>query len=291
MAGPIYLVATDLDGTLLDHDSYSCEPARPMLDQLEMLRIPVVFVSSKTRSEILALRRELDNEHPFIVENGAAALIPAGYFTRMPAGCVERDGYWVRDFAPPRSTWTSLLDALRTRFPGAFQDFSTAGIDGIVAMTGLSPQAAALANEREYSEPVQWRGTDRDLAAFLAAVDAEGGRALRGGRFISIAGDADKGRAWCWLREVYALAAGGAQIYDLGLGDGQNDIPLLEVTRTAAPIPAQGRPLPVLERDGGVLVAKGLYGPEAWAYSTREWLRELYGSALGGGAPTDAPPA
>jgi mannosyl-3-phosphoglycerate phosphatase len=283
--GPIYLVATDLDGTLLDHDSYSCAPARPMLEQLEMLRIPVVFVSSKTRSEILALRRELDNEHPFIVENGAAALIPAGYFTHRPDGCVERDGYWVRDFAPPRSSWTSLLDALRTRFPDAFQDFSTAGVEGIVAMTGLSAQAAARANEREYSEPVQWRGTDAGLDAFLAAVREGGARALRGGRFISIAGDADKGRAWLWLREAYALAAGGAQIYDLGLGDGQNDVPLLEVTRTAAPIPAKGRPLPALERDEGVLLAPGMYGPEAWAHSTREWLRGLYGKALGGDGP------
>lgn len=291
MAGPMYLVATDLDGSLLDHDSYSCAPARPMLEQLEALRIPVVFASSKTRQEILALRAELENEHPFIVENGAAVLIPAGYFTRMPDGCVERRGYWVREFAPSRAAWRPLLADLRVRFPDAFQDFFTAGVDGIVAMTGLSPQAAALANEREYSEPVQWRGTDRELDAFLAALERGGARASRGGRFISIAGDADKGRAWCWLREVYALEAGGAQIYDLGLGDGQNDVPLLEVTRTAAPIPAQGRPLPVLERDGGVLVAEGLYGPEAWACSTREWLRGLYGSALGGDAPTDVPPA
>ena len=291
MAGPMYLVATDLDGSLLDHDSYSCGPARPMLEQLEMLRIPVVFVSSKTRNEIVALRGELDNEHPFIVENGAAVLIPAGYFAGMPDGCVERDGYWVRDFAPPRSAWRALLDDLRLRFPDAFQDFFTAGIDGIVAMTGLSRQAAALANEREYSEPVQWRGADRDLDAFLAAVEDGGARASRGGRFISIGGDADKGRAWCWLREAYALAAGGAQIYDLGLGDGQNDVPLLEVTRTAALIPAHGRPLPALERSGGVLRAEGLYGPEAWAHSTREWLRGLYGSVQDGYTPASGPPA
>lgn len=291
LASPVYLVVTDLDGSLLDHDTYSCGPALPMLEQLEALRIPVVFASSKTRAEILALRAGLGNEHPFIVENGAAALIPARYFTRMPEGCVERNGYWVRDFAPPRAAWTALLDSLRGRWPGAFQDFSTAGVEEVMAMTGLSRDAAVLANEREYSEPVQWRGTDRDLDAWLVAVKEGGAQASRGGRFISIAGDADKGRAWCWLREVYALAAGGAQIYDLGLGDGQNDVPLLEVTRTAAPIPARGRPLPALERNAGVLVADGLYGPEAWAHSTREWLRELYGSARDGKAPVGSPPA
>lgn len=285
MAGPVYLVVTDLDGSLLDHDSYGCEPARPVLEQLDMLRIPVVFASSKTRAEIVALREELGNEHPFIVENGAAALIPTGYFAHMPEGCIERGGFWIREFAPSRSTWTSLLDKLRERFPGAFQDFSTAGISEIVTMTGLSPDKAALANEREYSEPVQWRGTKPDLEAFLVAVERGGARALRGGRFVSIAGDADKGRAWCWLRETYALAAGGARIYDLALGDGSNDVPLLEVSHTAALIPAKKRPLPMLGRRDGVLVAKGLFGPEAWSSSTREWLRGLYSQPLANAEP------
>jgi mannosyl-3-phosphoglycerate phosphatase family protein len=275
MSNAVLLVVTDLDGSLLDHDDYNCEAARPVLDLLEELRIPVVFASSKTRAEVLALRDELNNGHPFIVENGAAVLIPRGYFARVPEGVHEHAGYLRREFAPRRDHWTASLDALRQRFPGRFQDFATAGVEGIAVMTGLPPAGAALANEREYSEPVQWRGSDEELAVFQAELAAAGARTLRGGRFISVAGDCDKGQAWSWLREQYALAAGGEPIYDLALGDGQNDVPMLEVTQRAVLIPAPGRPLPELARSSGVLTPSG-FGPEAWAEAVRDWLRDLY---------------
>ena len=36
------LVFTDMDGTLLDHDSYSFEPAVPMLQALDRAAVPVI---------------------------------------------------------------------------------------------------------------------------------------------------------------------------------------------------------------------------------------------------------
>ncbi|MEE4277613.1 MAG: HAD-IIB family hydrolase [Halieaceae bacterium] len=278
MANAIYLVVTDLDGSLLDHHDYTWEAARPALQLLEELRIPVVFASSKTRPEILELRSELGNEHPFIVENGAAAYIPDGYFVDTPRGCERHGAFWRRAFAPPRQRWGALLDEQRARHPGAFQDFATADADEIVAMTGLPPEKAALANEREFSEPVQWRGSEAQLRSFLAAVRDAGARALRGGRFLSIAGDCDKGEAWRWLRDQYVLAAGGASLYDLSLGDGNNDVPMLELTHRAALIAAPGRAAPDLCRVEGVIRSEAL-GPAGWAEAVRQWLGELYAGA------------
>ena len=275
MSNPVYLVATDLDGSLLDHHDYNCDAARPMLQLLEELRIPVVFASSKTREEVLALRAELGNEHPFIVENGAAVLIPEGYFLKAPAEAVARDGFLVREFAPSRAHWTAPLEQLRKQMPDSFTDFATAGVEGIARMTGLNLEQAAMANDREYSEPVQWRGSDEELALFLATLKDAGARVLKGGRFYSVAGDCDKGQALRWLREQYALAAGAATVYDLAIGDGANDVPMLEIAHRALQIPAPDRPLPVLTRTDGVIVGEGM-GPEAWAWGVREWLRGLY---------------
>ncbi len=42
------LVFTDLDGTLLNHDDYSWEAARPALEELQRQSIPLILVSSKT---------------------------------------------------------------------------------------------------------------------------------------------------------------------------------------------------------------------------------------------------
>ncbi len=275
MPTPVYLVVTDLDGSLLDHHTYSYEAARPALELLEQLRVPVVLASSKTRAEMQALREELENEHPMIVENGAAVLVPDRYFPVPPEDCFAREGYWVKEFAPARDAWMPLLENLHQQFPDQFMDFATAGVDEIARMTGLSREQAALANEREYSEPIQWRGSDAGRADFLQALADGGGRALQGGRFISLAGDCDKGQAWAWLRQCYALAAGGAPVYDLALGDGHNDVPMLEIAHRAVVIPAPDRAPPEVRRDEGVVSVDGL-GPEAWAAGVREWLRELY---------------
>src|SRR6185295_12866478 len=74
------VVVTDLDGTLLDQDTYDWEPARSALERLRALGIPLVFCTTKTRAEVEHWRTITGNAHPFIVENGGAMYIPLGYF-------------------------------------------------------------------------------------------------------------------------------------------------------------------------------------------------------------------
>lgn len=49
MTSPILF--TDLDGTLLDHESYEWKEAKPALDLCKERRVPIILVSSKTRAE------------------------------------------------------------------------------------------------------------------------------------------------------------------------------------------------------------------------------------------------
>ena len=46
------LVITDLDGTLLDGETYDVRPAQPGLDALRERRVSLVLCSSKTRAEM-----------------------------------------------------------------------------------------------------------------------------------------------------------------------------------------------------------------------------------------------
>ena len=69
------IVFSDLDGTLLDHETYSFEPARPALDRLKREGHVLVLASSKTAAEIAPLRDAMGFSHcPAIVENGAGIL-------------------------------------------------------------------------------------------------------------------------------------------------------------------------------------------------------------------------
>ena len=63
---------TDLDGTLLGHDDFSCGAIREDLLGLIRQDIKVVLNSSKTKAEIDLFCESLGVRLPFICENGAA---------------------------------------------------------------------------------------------------------------------------------------------------------------------------------------------------------------------------
>lgn len=270
----LILVFTDLDGSLLDHHDYSYRDALPLLRQLESRAIPVIPISSKTRAEIESLREALGNTHPFVVENGAAVFIPRGYFPEQPEATVCRDDYWVREFSPGRAHWLELLESLREEFSGEYDYFYRAGTEGIARMTGLPPERAAEANLREYSEPVQWLGEPERRRLFIAALAHSGATVLQGGRFLSVAGATDKGRALQWLRSIYRQYRPGQPCHDLAVGDSPNDCAMLEAAETALLIRSSAHDFPRLQRREGVIHSKWV-GPAGWAEGVTRWLDDL----------------
>jgi mannosyl-3-phosphoglycerate phosphatase family protein len=268
---PRLLVFTDLDGSLLDHHSYRWDAAADALRQLREAEIPLILASSKTRAEMLPLQSALGLRHPIIVENGAAIVVPSGTFREpLPEALPCGDGQEVR-FAPPRDRWLALLNALAAEFTGEFAGFERLGIDGIVAATGLDADAAALAAKREFSEPVQWLGTPERRAQFVDALEAAGARVQQGGRFLTVAGDCDKGQALRYLRSAYRYDAPGRPLHDLAIGDSGNDVPMLEAAETALLVRSPTHDFPPLARTTGVLRSTGL-GPAGWREGVLAWL-------------------
>jgi mannosyl-3-phosphoglycerate phosphatase len=74
------IVFSDLDGTLLDHETYSYEKAKNSLELLKKEEIPLILCTSKTRGEIEFWREKIDNKDPFISENGGGIFVPRSYF-------------------------------------------------------------------------------------------------------------------------------------------------------------------------------------------------------------------
>lgn len=276
-ASGVRLVFTDLDGSLLDHHTYSYADALPQVYALERLGIPLVPASSKTRAEIMPLREELGNDHPFISENGAAVHIPLGYFGAQPPATIERDGFWVREFSRPREHWLQLLDDMMSGFGQEFDHFHRAGIAGISRMTGLPTDKAAEANKREYSEPVLWMGSEDRRGEFVAGLQARGASVLQGGRFLAVSGNCDKGRALAWLRDTYLREALGLRetpgrvCHDLAIGDSGNDCAMLEAAETALLVRSPVHDFPPLSRGEGVIFSRD-YGPGGWAEGVERWL-------------------
>jgi mannosyl-3-phosphoglycerate phosphatase family protein len=275
-SSPVKLIFTDLDGSLLDHHSYSFKPAVEMLEKLESNGIPVIPITSKTMAELLPLRQQLNNYHPFIVENGAAIYIPQGYFLKQPQNAKSVDNFWVIENAASRKTWLELLHNNSDEFVGEYQTFDSIfqqdGIEGIAELTGLSSEMAKLANQRNFSEPVHWTGTAVRKKLFINKVQSLGATVLQGGRFLNIGGDTDKGRALLQLEKLYLQQAQQSSCETLAIGDSGNDISMLEKASSALVIKSNNHPPPKLNRRENIAISKQT-GPSGWADGVADWLK------------------
>ncbi len=274
------LIFTDLDGSLLDHHDYSHAVADALLAELEALQIPVIPATSKTLPEMLALRVELNNRHPFIIENGAGVLIPAGYFPVQPDDCQFNDGYWVKAFTRPRAHWQSLLANLDGEYGGSYTSFEQAGVEGIMQMTGLDRETASLAAQRRYGEPLAWQGSEEDRQVFITRLQSLGATVLQGGRFLHVSGECNKGTALAWLTAQYRAALPGQALTTLAIGDSDNDIAMLEAADIALVIRSPVNEPPSLSRQQKTLRST-LPGPAGWV----EGVRRVLGSAPGYNCP------
>jgi mannosyl-3-phosphoglycerate phosphatase len=220
------VIVSDLDGTLLDHDTYSMDAALPALDRLQSEGVPLVFCTSKTRAEIEPLREAIGNTHPFIVENGGGVFVPQGYFPFRIDGAEQRGSF---DAIVLGDRYEDLVQALgRASIASGVpvRGFSDMSDDEVATETGLAIGDARAARQREFDEPFVILAPDREQE-LGDAIEREGKRWTRGGRFHHVVGGSDKARATLALLALYQRRDG--TIRSVGLGDAPNDAPFLNV--------------------------------------------------------------
>ena len=221
------VIFTDLDGTLIDHDTYDFKEAESALNQLRSRDIPVVICSSKTRAEIEVYRGRMSLDSPFIVENGGAIFIPQRDFDLSKLRFVEKGPYRVVELGSPYvdlcRTWREIKKNGDFRVKG----FSEMTVEEIMDHSGLSHEEARLAAKREYSEPFVFSDTSAQFRRLKSLAQEKGLMITRGGRFHHLIGQSDKGRAVQILKTVYADTYPNRRIWTAGLGDSANDIPML----------------------------------------------------------------
>ena len=267
------VVFTDLDGSLLDHYDYNHVAADPMLEQLRSCNIPVIPCTSKTRLECESLRAELKNTNAFIIENGAAIFIPHTDVAQAPAGCHSDGQFYIKNMVPEKSHWYLLLERLQTHYGDDFITFDEVGIEGVMKMTGLSHEQARLACSREYGEIFKWIGCAEKYAQFKQEIEAAGAQLLRGGRFLHLTGDTDKGRALKWLMTVYQSQT-EQLLVSVALGDSHNDAAMLDSADYAILIRSPAHGLPLISEQPNILITEQT-GSEGWVEGMGKLLNTL----------------
>lgn len=219
------LVFTDLDGTLLDHETYHFDAARPALQILKEKNIPLILCTSKTRSEIGKLRLKLKHKHPFIPENGAAVFVPRDYFPFSFSYDRKDSHYLIIELGTPYSELRTALEKIKRLFPGKIRGFGDLTAEETARVCGFSLAQASLAKKRHYDEPFILKDKKLEPEIEKAARSLRL-KVTRGSRFYHLLGANDKGKAVSLLVDICRQT--GNQFITIGLGDSLNDLPMLE---------------------------------------------------------------
>lgn len=263
-----WLVITDLDGTLLDHYSYSWSAAQSALDFLHKEHIPVVINTSKTAAEVFSLQKQIALNAAFIVENGSAVFIPKSprtqtiFSTEEPGSVETQDEHQVKILGQKKYYILNTLQEIRQCYEWQFEGFSDWSPTQIAQHTGLSPEAAHEAARREYSEAIVWKDSEQNFASFKSYLEDHSLKLLRGGRFIHVLGQTDKGKAALWLKTNYEKCT-QRSCKLIALGDGKNDIDMLNIADHAVLVRSPVHDFPTFQHKNACIYTKA-YGPAGW---------------------------
>lgn len=218
------IVFTDLDGTLLNHDDYSYFDAKPAIETILKQGIPLVFTTSKTKIEVEELQSRMGVNEPFIVENGAALFIPKNYNDFDFSFLEEFEDYHILKLGEDYKTVLKFYEDVKNRYN--IFGFSDMSIMKVIELTGLTKQAAELSIQRNFTEP--FVVDDDTCMEELSALAIENNlKITKGGRFYHLIGAMqDKGIAIARCIAIFEKIY-NENIKSIGLGDGQNDVALL----------------------------------------------------------------
>ncbi len=227
---PFYVIFTDLDGTLLDHITYEWEKARPALKLCKKLKIPIVFVSSKTRAEMDILRHRMSISAPFISENGGGIFFSKTDFLTLPPNASPvsgTEGLWKLSLGLPYGHLVKALHEIREKLGLNLKGFSDMKVHEISHLTGLDAKASRIAAMREFDEPFLITGEKvSDKSALVKAAEEMGLSVTAGGRFYHLQGGNDKGQSMDMIGAWYEQSCGNVR--SIALGDSPNDFSMLE---------------------------------------------------------------
>ena len=213
------IIFTDLDGTLLDRDTFKFDTILSYIKDLILKDVCIIPNSSKTRQEIENFNQELDENLSFVVENGAAIhnlnLINSSFPEKISLS---------REI-------NEIIKIFEKKISNKFKSKCTfiknLSVDKQMKVLGLPKEKIKSALNREYSMPLVYEGSKSDKMELFKSVNDIGLSLQEGGRVINLCDKVSKYQAMKNVVKVFKKIT-KEKLVTIGVGDNFNDLEMLK---------------------------------------------------------------
>lgn len=213
------LIFTDLDGTLLDRETFKFESIKNFIKDLISKNVSIIPNSSKTNLEIINFNKDLDKKLPFIVENGAAIygmnLINPSFPEKIVLSRDTDEILKIFNDGVPSKLASKCKFILKLKKEIQLKIF------------GLPEEKLSLALNREYSIPIKFEGDRNEKNDLLKILKKINLSLQEGGRVINLCDKVSKARAMIKVIKIFKKIE-NQKIVTIGVGDNYNDLEMLK---------------------------------------------------------------
>ena len=213
------IIFTDLDGTLLDRDTFKFDTILSYIKDLILKDVYIIPNSSKTRQEIENFNQELDENLSFVVENGAAIynlnLINASFPEKISLS--RENDEILRVFE----------NKISNKFKSKCKFIKNFDVKKQMAVLGLPKERIKASLNREYSIPLLFEGSKSDKTELFKSVSDIGLSLQEGGRVINLCDKVSKSQAMKNVVKVFEKVT-KEKLFTIGVGDNYNDLDMLK---------------------------------------------------------------
>jgi len=261
-----FLFFTDVDGTLMDFNTYSLERSKEGISLLKTNGIPLVPVSSKTFEEMREIISDMGIHPAFAFENGCGIAYPSD----------KTGDYRIEVHGPGTGGLLQLLPDVEKA--GGFRAAAVTSLtpEEINRITGLGLKRSVMAKKRMASLPFLIDNnrvlSDADIMVINPKIKSLGIEVTKGARFNHLVpSGCGKGEA---VRIISRFYYTGENLVTGACGDSFNDLPMLSSVHMAYIVRRPDRSFMFSGKN--VNVTEGV-GPEGFTEAVKKFIYNIAG--------------
>ena len=263
------IIFTDLDGTLLNEESFSFKQIITFIKNLLKLdNLFIFFISSKTKEEMINLRKKMNINVPLIYENGAG--IYDLKFCNLIKEPLKKNIVLAKQKIKEIKKKTNLFRGLKS----SVRFLDSMDIKEIKTILGLPSDEIQFAIDRKFSRLFLFNGDDSFLKNLKIQASENSLSINKGGRVYSISDNFTKADAFKFVKNKIKKNYPHSSF--IGLGDSENDKKLLEAVDFACIIKNKNKKLNLNKKTNFIFRSK-YEAPFGW----REIIKKVMKLKIG----------